>query len=203
MAGDFTALAVVERPEVGPRDPPSLRRPAYSLRHLHRFPLGTPYGEVVEELRRLLNTEPLPGTFVVVDQTGVGKSVVDMVADGLRGWATCHFWPVTLSAGHEVTTSESGHFYIPKKELISCLQVLLQARRFRVAGSLPDAHLLMKELETFKLRVTMARDETMESWREGPHDDLVFAAALAVWVVEQGLPPLHEPPDEPLTVLTA
>src|SRR5262245_56876355 len=150
MAGEFTALAVVERPEVGPHDPPTLRRPAYTLRHLHRFPLGTPYAEVVEELRHLLKTPPLEGAFMIVDQTGVGRAVVDLVFEGLDNHVTCRYWPVLLSAGHEVTTSESGQSYIPKKELISCLQALLQTRRLQIPPSLPNAAVLVKELQTFK-----------------------------------------------------
>ena len=74
-----TPLAVLERPRVQPRDPPEKRRPAYALRHLERFPLGTPYPEVVEVVRELLKTPPLPGALVAVDQTGVGRAVVEML----------------------------------------------------------------------------------------------------------------------------
>ncbi len=79
-------------------------------------------------------------------------------------------------------------FHIPKTELVGTLQVLLQTRRLRIARGLPDAELLVHELENFKLKMALARDESMEAWREGPQDDLVFAAALAAWVGEQALP---------------
>ena len=35
--------------------------------------------------------------------------------------------------------------------------------------------------QTFKRRITPAGNETMASWREADHDDLVLALALAVW----------------------
>jgi hypothetical protein len=36
---------------------------------------------------QLLHRPPLPGAVLVADQTGVGRAVVDLVADGLRGKA--------------------------------------------------------------------------------------------------------------------
>ena len=30
-------------------------------------------------------------------------------------------------------------------------------------------------------------DQSLEAWREGPHDDLVLAVALAAWVGQQGV----------------
>src|SRR5579883_998853 len=82
QASDPTALAVLERPHVAQGSPPVMRRPPYALRHLHRFPPGTPYQEVIDTVRRLLNTEPLPGAHLVLDQTGVGRAVVGLVVDG-------------------------------------------------------------------------------------------------------------------------
>jgi hypothetical protein len=202
QASDFTALAVLERSVVHAEDPPARRRPGYALRHLRRFPLGTPYAEVVNEVRGLLRMPPLPGAFLVVDQTGVGQAVVALLADELRGQVTCTFCPVSLTTGHEVSIGENGSVYVPKKELVSVLQVLLQLRRLQVARTLPDALLLVKELEHFRVKVTTARTETFESWREGKNDDLVFAVALAAWVAEQAGPLQPEPTDQrgPITV---
>jgi hypothetical protein len=109
---------------------------------------------------------------------------------------------VTLTTGHEVSIGENGSVYIPKKELVSTLQVLLQLRRLQVARTLPDAMLLVRELEHFRVKVTTARTDTYESWREGQNDDLVFAVALAAWVGEQAGRPGRDPADEhgPITV---
>ncbi len=69
--------------------------------------------------------------------------------------------------------------------------------RLQVARSLPEAPLLVREMENFQARITLARDEAFEAWREGEHDDLVLAVALAAWLGEQALPPLDDPPDGP------
>ena len=99
----------------------------------------------------------------------------------------CHFCPVTITAGHEVTLSEAGEFRVPKKELVGVLQVLLQTRRLRISQALPEAAILAKELETFQVKLTAAANEAFGAWREGQHDDLVLAVALAAWAGERGL----------------
>ena len=80
-----------------------------------------------------------------------------------------------------------GVLHVPKKELVGTLQVLLQTRRLQVSRSLPDAAVLVQELENFRAKVTAAKKETLESWREGRHDDLVLAVAMAAWLGEQAL----------------
>ena len=93
-----------------------------------------------------------------------------------------------------MSAGESGCWNIPKLDVVGTLQILLQTRRLQIPRALADGTLLVKELENFKLKVATARQETLETWRTGPHDDLVFAAGLAAWLGEQTLP---APPDHP------
>ena len=182
QASDYTALAVLERPGADGGDL------AYALRHLRRFPLGTPYTAVVPAVCRLAAGTPLRGrTTLVVDQTGVGRPVVDM----LRRAADCRVVPVTITSGLAATVAGDGSRHVPKKELVSGLQLLLQSRRLRVARALPEAQALVRELEAFRVKVTAAAHETFGAWREGQHDDLVLAAALAGWLAERE--PRHGP----------
>ena len=53
---DFTALAVVER-KYPPSSGNEYQDPIYLLRHLHRFPLGTPYTAIVSAVAELVATE--------------------------------------------------------------------------------------------------------------------------------------------------
>jgi hypothetical protein len=194
QASEYTALAVLERPVILLREPPEKRRPAYSLRHLQRFPLGTHYSAIGAAVRQLLNLPSLVGADLVVDQTGVGRAVVNLLADDWRDRVTYTFWPITITAGHEATIGSSGELQIPKMELVGVLQVLLQTRRLGVARTLPHAAVLVAELEDFQMKAPTLKPDMFESWREGPHDDLVFAVALAAWVGEQCLPELLDPP---------
>lgn len=196
QAQDYSALVVLERPVVPVGTPRHLRRPAYDLRYLHRWPLGTAYPAIVKDVRTLLQQPPLPNSILMVDQTGVGRAVVDMLAEGLRGQVTCMFMPVTITAGQQATVSDTGCFNVPKKILVGTLQVLLQSRRLRIGRSLPGAAALVKELENFRIKITNARQESFEAWRASQHDDLVLAVALAAWEGEITLPPLDDPPPE-------
>jgi hypothetical protein len=78
---------------------------------------------------------------------------------------------------------------VPKLELVSTMQVLLQSHRLIVASSLPYAALLMNELVNFKLKQPPKSDEIAD-WREAPHDDLVLAVAMAVWKGERECLPM-------------
>ena len=182
---DFTALAVLER------SPPTdagtaVEPPEYALRHLHRFPLGTPYTQIVPAVATLVRSGPLAESPVVVDQTGVGRAVVDMMRQQI-GWVV----PVTITGGHAVTVAEDRSFHVPKKELVTSLQVVMQSRRLRIARTLHDAAVLVRELQQFQVKITAAAHETFGVWREGQHDDLVLAVALACWWAERN-PPLGE-----------
>jgi hypothetical protein len=190
QAQEFTALAVLERRWVAPTDPPEQRRPPYALRHSQRFPPGTPYADMVETVRELLRTPPLPRSILLVDQTGVGRSVVNLLMDGLRDRVTCQFWPVVIKAGRGMTMGEGGEVQVARQELIGALQILLQSRRLQIPRSLPDAALLVEELQNFRAKVTAATTDTLEAWRERENDDLVLAMALACWAGELSLPPL-------------
>ena len=119
----------------------------------------------------------------VPDATGVGAAVVDMLRDaGLR------FVSVTITAGEE-EVGGGGIYRVPKRDLIAAPQVLLQCRKLRIAAALPEAETLAAELRNFRYEVTRARHDTYAAWREGDHDDLVLAVALAVWAAQKRQPP--------------
>src|SRR4051794_18806255 len=96
----FTALAVLERFESKGADLRSQRRPPYTLRHLQRFPPATSYPVIVDDLRALLQALPPPGGVLTVDQTGVGRPVIDLLEDGLTDLVNCPLYRlITLTAG--------------------------------------------------------------------------------------------------------
>jgi hypothetical protein len=135
---DFTALAVLER-----HSPTQAgAKPGYALRHLRRFPLGTAYTKIVPAVAFLRRNEPLRQAPLVVDQTGVGRAVVDMLRQTANGVIA-----VAITGGHAVTRAEDGSYHVPKKELITALQVVMQGRRLQIARSLPDAAALVRELQ--------------------------------------------------------
>jgi hypothetical protein len=153
-------------------------KPPLSLRHIERLPLGTAYDKVVAHVKQLIETPPLAGRYVglVVDETGVGNAVTDMFrAEGLEPV------PVTITGGSTVNWQPPG-YRVPKRDLVTAVQVLLQTGRLKISRRLPHAELLINELRNFRVTINPATaHDSYAAWREEDHDDLVLATALAAW----------------------
>jgi hypothetical protein len=109
----------------------SLREVRQSLRHLERLALGTPYPEVVVRVREVARSAAVAGRGVVVaDATGVGGPVVDLLKAANLG---CELVAVTIT-GADRASRAGGGYRVPKKELVTGLQVLLETGGLRIAG---------------------------------------------------------------------
>jgi hypothetical protein len=194
QAQDPTALAVLRQ-----------QGEFFQVPYLTRFPLGTAYPAVVERVAALVapkrdrsgcESNPLASATLVVDQTGVGRAVVDLLETALP--PTVGLVGVTITAGHAAHCDRDG-WKVPKKEIVGVLQVLLQRRLLKVAGTLADAKVLAEELARFQVKITAAANEVFGAWREGQHDDLVLAVGIAAWYGQQlptgppGRPTVFEP----------
>ena len=138
QAQDYTAVAVVERDELvfNERDPVTwsfLEETRFHLRHLERVPLGSSYLNVAEHVWRMVQRAPLAGNVkVVVDATGVGAPVVDLLR---RGGLGCRVMPVLITSG-AAESQDGARFCVPKRDLIGGLEVAFERRRLRVAKGL-------------------------------------------------------------------
>jgi len=179
---DFTAIAAVERVEVSTEWSGATfshaKKAELRLRFLERVELGTPYPEVVERVVRVTKSRELAGRCqLVVDGTGVGRPVVDLLRGARPG---CTVMPVTITSGQRESLTD-GYYGIPKRDLIVGLQVLLQQGELQIAAGLKYGAALAAEMAAMQVKVTSAGREQFGAWREGTHDDLVFAVALACW----------------------
>ena len=181
QAQQYTAVAALEQITTPDAETPDREVRHYAVRHLQRFPLGTPYTTVAEQLAELFLVPPLRSGTLVVDQTAVGQPVIEMLR---RSGIPARIRPVAITSGQKAT-KDKGVWLVPRKELVSTLQVLLQARRIKVSPGLAESATLVRELTNFRAKVTAAAEDTLESWREGPHDDLVLAVAVAAWEAER------------------
>jgi len=184
LVADYTAVVVVERgaaadgPGVVSGDAALRREPTYAVRHLERPPLGTSYPDIVDGVRDLMAKLPT-GSALVVDATGVGRPVVDLLRQ-----ARLTPVPVVVHGGAETTVDANGFRRVPKRELVSRARVLLERGRLKLAAALPLVPTLVEELRSYRLKISDAGHEGYEAWREGQHDDLVFSLCLAVWCAE-------------------
>lgn len=194
---DPSALAVMERDIVMPKGRLESR---YAARWLERFPLQTSYPQLVRLVRERL--EKLgQHCILVVDITGVGRGVVDMLREE---WMTLdpltherHPMPgkpslvaVTLltSAMQEVRTPQWDEYHVPKRNVVMAFMLALQQQRFRAARGLKEAQTLFQEGQNFQWKVSPTGQDQYGAWRAGQHDDLLLAVAVAVWWGEQHRP---------------
>ncbi len=186
---DFTAIAAVERAELrGPWDPVMYawrKTVSLRLRFLERLALGTPYPEVVARVVEVTRAPELADRcWLAVDGTGVGRPVVDLLRRaGPRGI----LMPATITCG-DAETYGNGYYRVPKRDLIVGLQVLLQRGALEIAGGLRFGAEFVAEMAAMQVKVTTGGHEQYGAWREGTHDDLVFAVALACWAAKKVYP---------------
>jgi hypothetical protein len=163
-------------------------QPPLAVRHLERYELGTPYPKVIEHVRRLLTRYPirehLDHTRLLVDATGVGRPVVDSFR--ARG---VHPISVLIHGGERVSQEIAGPkdiiLRVPKRDLVAAVQTSLQNERLQIAAGLPLAGVLKKELLNFRVKIdAKTAHDSYSHWREGDHDDLVLATAVACWYRE-------------------
>jgi len=151
-----------------------------AVRHLQRFPLGTKYGNVVSAVAKVIRSEAMRHVpaVLLVDKTGVGAAVLDNLTQAGIG-ATA----ITLHGGSSVNRDpQRAGFRVPKRDLVTVTQVLLQNGRLKVAAGLPEAETLKKELLNFRVKIDpKTAHDSYEHWRESEHDDLVLAVSMAAW----------------------
>lgn len=180
---DPSALVITERllrhPQIADADGHKSEF-AYHVRHLYRFELGTEYPDIVEEVIRLINEPVLFGQAkLVVDATGVGAGIVGLLWQrGLRPVS------IAITSGHQATRTRRG-WNVPKRDLVSVLEILFQTERIRISQEVELGDDLFEELRNFTARINPRRTQTFSPARNDQHDDLVIAMALGCHYFER------------------
>jgi hypothetical protein len=194
QANDFTAITVVERinecfEKAHDGKSPDVKVRHFQLRHAQRLPLGTSYPDVAEFVMQMVKELSVPmrdrmlTPALVVDGTGVGKPVVDMMRRaGLKPVA------IAITGGREENSGGDFNHSVPKRNLVSSLIVAFQEGRLKLSAGIPAIKELEHELLNFKAKISATGHDTYDAWRESVHDDLVLATALAVWWGEKFSP---------------
>ena len=141
QAQDYTAISVIE----GGQD--------YRVRHLVRE-RGIPYPDVVDQIHSIMHSRELEESRakLVVDQTGVGAPVVDLMRKSGQNPIA-----ITITAGDKAHAEEGRrrNWRVPKRDLISNLLVLSQNGRLKIAAGLKEAPTLAAELQDFRVKLTL------------------------------------------------
>lgn len=186
QAQDFSALAIIECVRsVNALDGKDTIT-ALNCIHLQRWQLRTSYPAIVADVVKMINglqpeRSPDYKPVLAVDATGVGAPVVDLFK---REKINAELRPIQIVGGANVS-EEFGMTRVPKRDLVSVVQVGLQNKTLKIAEALNLAETLSRELQNFTVKITDAANDVYGAWREGTHDDLVLAVALALWTANK------------------
>lgn len=208
QAADYSAISLIERvmqptgkfvdtgertivqqhdrsQSIAPIIEPELR-PRLNVTVLERFELGTDYTLMARTVATWIDAtkEGPHKPVLVIDHTGVGRGVFDIFRSLGMGIPIIG---VTITAGREESQDQDRpwQWSVPKKDLVSGLQIVVQNRRFFVAPALPHAKVLSAEMQNFRIKITESANLTYDAWRSGDHDDLVLSVALGVWMANK------------------
>jgi hypothetical protein len=117
-----------------------------------------------------------PKVELLVDKTGVGRGVTDILKDrGLR------FTGIVIHGG-ESSHRSNGADHVPKKDLVAALEVPFDKGTLKIAEGLGLWPVLKEELQSFRRKQNpKTAHVSFEHWRDSDHDDLVLAVAMACW----------------------
>ena len=172
QAKDYSAIAILQKE--GNR---------YVVSHLERLPLDMPYPAQVESVFQKWHKKPLNTAekTLVMDYSGVGRPVWDLASD--RGLNPIG---ISITGGDSVTwLDDNRRARVPKRDLISTMQIAAQNDRLKIAQGLKFGPTLAAELQSFKVKIDpRTAHDSYGAWREGEHDDLILAVAVALWLAE-------------------
>ncbi len=189
QSADHTALAMIQKVPVYDAKTGKHSKELH-LKHLERYPLKTPYTDFADQVKSLLSGPPFttpallngrlarPTTELIVDKTGVGVAVTDLLKE-----RRLNYIAVTITGlGQKVNRHGTREYSVPKQDLVSALEVPFHKGTLKVAKGLEGWPKLREELLNFRRKQnTRTAHISYEHWRESDHDDLVLAAALACW----------------------
>ena len=177
LAADFSALVCVQQSPLADR--PNLALWHYELRAAYRWALRTPYSVIAAETKQKVSKEPLPGSVLAVDCTGVGQPVAELLRDA-EPPVTIH--NVVITGGNSYNR-DGNNWHVSKVQLIANVVALLDSDRLDLPRAIPNADVLAEELKLYRMKVTASGNETFDSPSARHHDDLTLA--LACWMGEQ------------------
>jgi hypothetical protein len=178
---DWTALGVLEEDADRVLTLVALER----VRH-------KPYTELAQLVADTMAA--LPGAHLLVDATGVGRPVTDLLTT-LKVPHT----RISIHGGSAETRLDDGTLSVPKRDLIAALVVGFEGRTLRIASGLAHAGSLEAEAAAFRVKISASGHDAYNARGDSEHDDLLLAVALPVWWSRRHPPAVPVPPPFSLT----
>jgi hypothetical protein len=183
-----SAFAVLERSGSG-------NDAVYHLKDLKRFKAGEPYPDMFDKLEAWYQRAELHGTTLVVDKTGIGKGIVDLLQ---RRQIGAYLQTIQIIHGHHAAETGEG-YAVPKKDAAAALQSVLSTNRIAIPSSLFSSTLrsLRTELASFRMKNITLGGDPMEPHRDSDQADLIYAVCLPIWYSDRHWGPSWIPSNNP------
>lgn len=125
---------------------------------------------------------------VMVDATGVGDAVTEMVAAELPADSRVRLISVVLTGGRGAT-HRGSRFSVSKTALIGPMTAALEQGQLKF-GQFRDVDVVRRELLAYRVRAASveAGADRLEAARQSDHDDCVVAVAMAVYAARTHQP---------------
>ena len=191
---DFTAVAVLARSlAIKPDGLPARSSRGdtlhdWRLRALKRFGLRTSYELIARSVADIALMPDLGAApRVVVDGTGVGVAIVELIRGALARYPEIEVWSCSVTSGESWRVVRRGEINVSKIQLVSSFAAALHSGRFRVSHK-PDgtpidgADVLERELAAFKVKQSRRSDAELFGADQGKHDDAVACCSMPVFL---------------------
>lgn len=184
-AVDYTAGCILRKyvvSELNRRGDDSTDTNFFEGLNLKRYPLGTDYTDILDDLNGVLSRPQMAGATVVFDRTGVGVAILDFFRKGLRGCG--RIVGISLTDGKE-SSAYGNDYNVPKRDLIDTTVIAGETGRLHLAEGLENVPALIREMMFFDRKISDSGHVTLGSWRQGSHDDMTLALCQGIWFGEQ------------------
>lgn len=147
----------------------------YRVFHLRRFPLQTEYPVIVKELASLMRNEKLIAAPMIVDASGPGLPVLQMMRVEKMSPIG-----IVISSGATASQDSEGNLIVPRTLLLTGLMIAFQTGILKVTRQLDLATALKDEMAGLRIKIRSRTGRTgIETDEE--HDDLAMCVALPLW----------------------
>ena len=140
------------------------------------------YDKLIQETKiRLADPRIIHNCWHVVDATGVGQAVIDLMrAERLDPVG------IYITGGDRVSEKEYG-YTVPKNELIATFQMVLSRGLLKISNKIREdvKKQFIHEVKNFKEKTTKAGNVAFEAWKEEDHDDLIMSLMMNCWYILQ------------------
>ena len=104
---------------------------------------------------------------------------------------------IQITSGYDVTQVHGSQWRVPKRHLVTAMQMVIQSDRLQVADRLPFAQVFLSEAREFQLKQKDSGALTFAASKDSVHDDLVLAVAMGLWFGESVIGDVPTPGKKP------